>query len=78
MFPWLDQIAKTNDKPVRQFAWILESHPGNPLLRLSDFREIRANLKLFNHVHIFPPNQSCQPLAKKQKMFQATINDQGK
>ena len=41
---------------------------GNPLLRLSYFWEIRANLKLFNRVYIFPPNQSCQPLVKNKNV----------
>ena len=60
-------------KPITPFAWILESLPGNPLLWLTHFWEIRANLKLFNRVYIFPRKQSFQLLTKK-KMFQPTIN----
>lgn len=39
MFPWPDQIAKTKlmTNPCGMFTWILESHPGNPFLRLSYF-----------------------------------------
>ena len=55
-------------KPITPFAWILESLPGNPLLWLTHFWEIRANLKLFNRVYIFPRKQSFQLLTKNKNV----------
>ena len=55
-------------KSITSFAWILESLPGNPLLWLTHFWEIRANLKLFNRVYIFPRKQSFQLLTKKKNV----------
>ena len=65
-FRGLIKLQRWMTNPCGMFTWILESHPGNPFLRLSYFWEIRVNLKLFNRVYIFPPNQNCQPLVKNK------------
>ena len=71
LFPCFRSLIKLQRRmtnPCGSSPGFLESHPGNPLLRLSYFWEIRANLKLFNRVYIFPPNQSCQPLVKNKNV----------